>query len=121
MAEAALRARLAHARTSVKRARDLLAHPRSCRLDDCIRLLVAAQNSLESVFEEVAGGEAYSSECLAETQQLQREVRQAGVLLEHAARFGRMWLQRLQSAAGGYTIAGSPAPVAGSAYVSAVA
>ncbi|MFN7994692.1 MAG: hypothetical protein U0Q18_13880 [Bryobacteraceae bacterium] len=121
MADVDLQEHLGSARHCVKRARDLLVNPRSCHLGDCSRLLFEAQNSLGLLLEGLADGTRPSPELRPQILALHQEVRQASALLEQAAAFGRLWLARLQAASGGYTKAGSPAPLVGAGCISAVA
>jgi len=101
---------LAAAQARVGSARALLAHPRTCSLDECITLLREAQGYLEWVRDSLVGARPAPGNLRAQAQALAVEIRHAGTLLEQAVRFGRRWLERLQSSAG-YTSGGTCVPL----------
>ncbi|HLY19874.1 MAG TPA: hypothetical protein VKR61_21755 [Bryobacteraceae bacterium] len=101
---------LAAARARVAGARSLLARPRACNLDECVTLLREAQGYLEWLRDSLPRAGSARPDLRGQALALAGEIRQAGVLLEQAARFGRRWLERLQSAAG-YTAAGTCVPL----------
>jgi len=97
-------------------ARGLLAHPRDCRLDECVTQLREALGYLEWLRDNLADHSlalvVQSRRGLrAQTVAVALEIRQAGILLDQAARRGRHWLERLQ-AASGYTSDGAAVPLA---------
>ncbi len=102
---------LAAAQGRVRDACVLLAGPRTCDLDVCAKLLGEAQGNLEQLRDRLCGGAAISREWRPQALALGRDIRQAGALLEQAARFGRAWLERLRAASAGYTAAGSPTAI----------
>jgi hypothetical protein len=101
---------LAAAATRVRGARALLARPRACCLDECVTLLREAQGYLEWLRDSLGNGGPARRDLRAQAVALAGEIRQAGILLERAARGGRHWLDRLQSSAG-YTAAGACLPL----------
>jgi hypothetical protein len=104
-----LRQLLMASQSRVRRARSMLAHPRSCRLDECLSILCEAQGYLEWLRDSLP--EAPSANLRAEALVLANDIRQTGVLLERGARLGRRWLARLAASAG-YTAAGQCVPLA---------
>ena len=105
-----LRKLLIAAQSRVRRARAMLARPRSCRLDECLSVLCEAQGYLEWLRDSLPGGPP--GNLRAEALGLAGDIRQTSILLERAARLGRRWLARLAASAG-YTAAGQCVPLAG--------
>lgn len=111
-----LYALLGAAQARVRGARSMLAHPRDCRLDECVTQLREAQGYLEWLRDNLTNRSltlvVQSHHGLrAPIVALAAEIRQAGILLEQAARLGRRWLERWQ-AASGYTSDGAAVPLA---------
>ena len=102
---------LAAAQSRVCGARRLLAHPRACNPDECITLFREAQGYLEWLRDNLPPAGPAAHEVRRRATLLAGEIRQAGILLEHAARCGRRWLERLRSAPPGYTASGSALPL----------
>jgi len=102
---------LAAAQSRVTIARDLLTRPRTCNMDECVKYLREAQGSLEWLRDNLREAGTASRELREPLIALSREIRQAGALLEQAARFGRRWLERLRASSSSYTAAGGPAPI----------
>jgi|HubBroStandDraft_4_1064222.scaffolds.fasta_scaffold244065_2 hypothetical protein len=98
------------AQSRVSSARDLLARPRTCNMDECVKYLWEAQSYLERLRDNLREAGPAGRELRDPLIALGREIRQAGALLEQAARFGRRWLERLRATSSSYTAAGSPAP-----------
>ena len=111
MRERTLQEPLAGAQSRVREARGMLAHPRDCDLEACATLLREAQGDLEQLRDSLLAGGSGGRELRQQATLLGHEIRQAGALLDQAARFGRNWLERLRAASRGYTAAGSPAPI----------
>jgi hypothetical protein len=103
---------LADAQSRVNSARELLARPRTCNLDECLKYLREAQGYLEWLRDNLREAGPAGRELREPLMALGREIRQAGALLEQAARFGRRWLDRLLASGSSYTAAGGPAPLA---------
>ena len=83
--------------------------PRTCNVDECARHLLEAQTYLEGLRDKLGETGHANRELREPLFALSREIRQAGALLEQAARFGRRWLDRMRGANSGYTSAGVPA------------
>jgi hypothetical protein len=97
---------LAAAKQRVGGVRTMLQSPRSCRIDECLSLLREAQGYLEWLRDGLSGGAGQiPANWVTSMKALTLDIRQTGVLLEQAARFGRRWLERLESNLG-YTAAG---------------
>ena len=111
MRERTLPQLLAAAQSCVSSARDLLARPRTCNIDECGRRLREAQSYLEWMRDNLREAGPAGRELRGPLITLGREIRQAGALLEQAARFGRRWLERLRATSSSYTAAGGPAPL----------
>ncbi|MGA2134221.1 MAG: hypothetical protein ABSH50_18155 [Bryobacteraceae bacterium] len=94
----------------------LLARPRACCLDECITQWREAQGYLEWLRDSLAG-RATDKQLRAQIMAAAVDIRQAGILLEQAARSGRRWLDRLQTG-GGYTADGTYRPLSGSGRIS---
>ena len=109
MRERTLQQFLAAAQSRVNSARDLLMRPRTCNIDDCGRYLREAQGYLERLRDSLREAGPAGRELREPLIALGREIRQAGALLEQAARFGRRWLERLRATSSSYTAAGGPA------------
>ncbi|MGA2735975.1 MAG: hypothetical protein ABSG65_00835 [Bryobacteraceae bacterium] len=101
---------LAAAQTRVRGVAALLARPRACNPDECITLFREAQGYLEWLRDSLPPAAPVRG-LHRQASGLAGEVRQAGVLVEHAARYGRRWLERLGSAPPEYTAAGSAVPL----------
>jgi hypothetical protein len=102
---------LADAQSRVSSARGLLARPRTCNMDECLKYLREAQGYLEWLRDNLRDAGPAGLELREPLIALGREIRQAGALLEQAARFGRRWLERLLAANSSYTAAGGPPPL----------
>jgi hypothetical protein len=111
MPERTFSQRLADAQSRVSSARDLLAHPRTCNMDACLKYLREAQGCLEWLRDNQREAGPAGRELREPLISLGREIRQAGALLEQAARFGRRWMERLRATSSSYTAAGGPAPL----------
>ena len=111
MQEHDLQGLLAAAQSRVRGAQELLARPRACNPDECVTLFREAQGYLEWFRDSLphAGppGRGVRRQAIA----LAAEIRQAGVLLEQAARGGRRWLERLRWTPPEYTASGRPVPL----------
>lgn len=103
-----LKGLLAAAESRVRAARDLLARPRNCNPGECITLFREAQGYLEWFRDSLPHAGPADRDLRRQATALAGEVRQAGLLLEHAALCGRRWLERLLSAPPEYTAAGGP-------------
>jgi hypothetical protein len=101
---------LAAAQARVGSARALLAHPRTCNLDECIALLREAERYLEWVRDSMVAARPGPGNLRAQAKALAVEIRHTGTLLEQAVCCGRRWLERLQSSAG-YTCGGTCVPL----------
>src|ERR1039458_5125916 len=125
MREHDLQGLLAAAQSRVRGARALLARPRACNPDECVTLFREAQGYLEWLRDSLPRAGRWA-EGLRDTppqagpagRDLRRqatglagEIRQAGVLLEQAARLGRRWLAALRPMGPQYTASGSAVPV----------
>lgn len=86
-------------------ARGLLQRPRTCNVDECVTLLREAQGYLEWLRDSLSTAAPVHAGLRGALKDLASDARQTGVLLEQAARFGRRWLDRLQSSLD-YTEAG---------------
>jgi hypothetical protein len=102
---------LAAAHSRVSTARDLLSRPRTCNLEECAQHLQEAQKFLESMRDDLGKSGSIGREFRRPLIALSHEIRQAGALLEQAARFGRRWLERLRASTSTYTAAGGPGPL----------
>jgi hypothetical protein len=111
MRERDLEELLAAAQSRVRGARILLARPRACNLDECVTLFREAQGYLEWFRDSFPPSGAAAPGLRRTATTLAGEIRQAGVLLEQAAQFGRRWLERLRPAAPEYTASGARAPL----------
>ena len=100
---------LAAAQLRVGGTRALLARPRDCNLEECVALLREAQGYLEWLRDSLSTAPPVAGNLRAQALALLTEIRQAGVLLDRAARFGRRTIEILQSRAG-YTAAGTFPP-----------
>lgn len=95
----------------MRTARDLLTRPRTCNMDECAECLREAQGHLEGLRDNLRDAGPAGRELREPLVALGREIRQAGALVEQAARFGRRWLERLRATSSSYTAAGAPAPL----------
>ena len=111
MPEPDLRQLLAAANSRVGAARTLLARPRACNAGECITLLREAEGYLEWVRDSLPRAGPDSRNLRAQATALAVEIRQAGVLLDQAARRGRRWLGGLRSTSPEYTASGSAVPL----------
>jgi hypothetical protein len=111
MREPDLQELLAAAESRVRGARVLLAGPRTCNLDECVTLFREAQGYLEWFRDSLPRAGPPNRGLRRQATALAAEIRQAGVLLEQAARYGRRWLERLRSMAPEYTASGGRAPL----------
>jgi hypothetical protein len=111
MREHDLQGLLAAAQSRVRGVRALLARPRVCNLDECVTLFREAQGYLEWLRDRLPQAGPASRDLRPQASTLAGEIRQAGVLLEQAARYGRRWLERLRSISPEYTASGSAAPL----------
>jgi hypothetical protein len=111
MRELTLPELLAAAQSRVSSACELLARPRTCNIDECADCLREAQRYLEGMRDSLRDAGPAGRELRAPLIALGREIRQAGALLEQAARIGRRWLDRLRPTSSSYTAAGGPAPL----------
>ena len=118
MREHDLQGLLAAAQSRVRGARALLARPRVCNLDACVTLFREAQGYLEWLRDRLPQTGPASRDLRAQATTLAGEIRQAGVLLEQAARYGRRWLERLASISPEYTASGSEVPLQISGHIS---
>jgi len=110
MRERDLQGLLAAAQSRVDGARALLARPRACNPDECITLFREAQGYLGWFRDDLLEAKRPNPDLRRQATGLAVEIRQAGVLIEQAAKFGRRWLERLRSMAPEYTAYGSTAP-----------
>jgi hypothetical protein len=111
MREHDLQGLLAAAQSRVRGARALLARPRACNPDECVTLFREAQGYLEWLRDSLPQAGPAGRDLRRQATGLAGEIRQAGVLLEQAARLGRRWLAGLRSMAPEYTASGSAVPV----------
>jgi hypothetical protein len=111
MPERDLQGLLAAAQLRVRGAQALLARPRACNLEECVTLFREAQGYLEWLRDSLPQAGPANRDLRRQATTLAGEIRQAGVLLEQAARFGRRWLERLRSMAPEYTASGSAVPL----------
>ncbi|MGA2589490.1 MAG: hypothetical protein ABSH32_06225 [Bryobacteraceae bacterium] len=111
MREHDLQGLLAAAQSRVRGARALLARPRACNLDECVTLFREAQGYLEWLRDRLPQAGPASRDLRPHATTLAGEIRQAGVLIEQAARYGRRWLERLRSISPEYTASGSAVPL----------
>jgi len=111
MREHDLQGLLAAAQSRVRGARALLARPRTCNLDECVTLFREAQGYLEWLRDRLPQIVPASRDLRAQATTLIGEIRQAGVLLDQAAHYGRRWLERLGSRSPEYTASGSAVPL----------
>jgi hypothetical protein len=118
MRERTLPQLLADAQSRVSSARDLLVCPRTCNLDECLKYLREAQGCLEWLRDNQREAGPAGRELREPLIALSREIRQAGALLEQAARFGRRFLERLRATSSSYTAAGGPAALPARGHVS---
>jgi hypothetical protein len=102
---------LAAAQSRVSGARILLSRPRACDPNECVALFREAQGYIEWLRDSLAGAVPANPELRRLAANLALEVRQAGVLAEHAARHGRRWLERFGSVPPEYTAAGGAVPL----------
>jgi len=102
---------LESAELRVRGARALLARPRVCNLEACVTLFREAQGYLEWVRDSLPEAGYAGGGLRRQAIDLAGEIRQTGVLLDHAERFGRRWLERLRSMSSGYTVAGVRDPL----------
>ena len=109
---------LADAQSRVSSARDLLTRPCTCNMDDCLKYLREAQGYLEWLRDNLREAGPAGRELREPLIALGREIRQAGALLEQAARFGRRWLESLRATSSSYTAAGGPAPLPSRGHIS---
>jgi hypothetical protein len=109
---------LADAQSRVSSARDLLTRPRTCNMDECLKYLREAQGYLEWLRDNLREAGPAGRELREPLIALGREIRQAGALLEQAARFGRRWLESLRATSSSYTAAGGPAPLPSRGHIS---
>jgi len=101
---------LAAAQARVRGVRARLARPRTCNPDECVTLLREAQGYLEWLRDSLAGA-APHGQLRVQAVALCREISEAGILLERAARFGHRWLENLRVRHCGYTGASQPGPL----------
>lgn len=111
MREHELNALLAAAQARVRGMRALLARPLACNLDECVTLCREAHGYLEWLRDSLVKAGPASRTLGPRANALAGEIRQAGILLEQAARCGRRWLERLRSMSPEYTASGIPAPL----------
>jgi hypothetical protein len=111
MPEPDLQKLLAAAQSRVGGARALLARPRACNVEECAALFCEAQGYLESVRDSLAHAGPASRYLRRQAAILDGEIRQAGVLLEQAARCGRRWLKGMRRIAPEYTASGAAVPL----------
>jgi len=111
MREHDLQGLLAAAQSRVRSARALLARPRACHPDECVTLFREAQGYLEWFRDSLPQAGPPARDSRRQAIVLAGEIRQAGVLMEQAARRGRRWLERLQPAPPEYTASGNRAPL----------
>jgi hypothetical protein len=111
MREPDLQRLLAAAQSRVRGARALLARPRACNVDECVTLFREAQGYLEWLRDSLSQAEPAGRDLRGQATVLAGEIRQAGVLLEHAARFGRRWLEGRRPMDPEYTASGRRAPL----------
>ncbi len=102
---------LAAAQSRVRGARAMLARPRTCNLDECVTLFREAQGYVEWFRDSLPQAGPAPRGLRRQATVLAGEIRQAGVLLEQAARSSRRWLERLRSAGPAYTASGSRTPL----------
>lgn len=118
MREQELPGLLAMARARVRDARTLLARPRSCNLDECVTLFREAQGYLEWLRDSLIHLPPAQAGLRGEAAALAGEIRQAGVLLDRAARLGSRWLAGWRPVAPEYTPSGRAKPLHLSGHVS---
>jgi|HubBroStandDraft_1064217.scaffolds.fasta_scaffold00235_6 hypothetical protein len=111
MQEPDLQGLLAAARSRVRGARVLLARPRACHPDECVTLFREAHGYLEWFRDSLPFAQPSNRDLRRQATSLAGEIRQAAVLLEQAARYGRRWLEGRRSAAPEYTAAGARVPI----------
>lgn len=111
MAESDLQKLLTSAQSCVGGARALLARPRVCNIDECAALFGEAQGYLESARDSLAQAGPGNRHLRRQAAMLNAEIREAGVLLEQAARYGRRWLKGLRRVAPEYTASGAAVPL----------
>ena len=111
MRERDLQGLLAAAQSRVTGARALLARPRACNADECVTLFREAQGYLEWLRDSLPQAGPVGRDLRRQAIGLAGEIRQAGVLLDQAARLGVRWLAGLRSMAREYTPSGSAVPV----------
>jgi hypothetical protein len=102
---------LAAAQSRVRGACALLARPRACHLEECVTLFRETQGYLEWLRDNLSHAGPPGRDLRRQATALAGEMRQAGILLELAARSGRRWLERLRSMSPEYTAAGSRVPL----------
>jgi hypothetical protein len=102
---------LAAAQARVRAACALLARPRACNLDECVTLFREAQGYLEWLRDSLSHAGPAGRGLRHQATTLAGETRQAGILLDQAARFGRRWLERLRSISPEYTASGGRIPL----------
>jgi hypothetical protein len=110
MLEHDLRGLLTAAQGRVRGARALLARPRACNPDECVTLFREAQGYLEWLRDNLPQAGPAGRDLRRQAATLAGEIRQAGVLIEQAARFGRRWLERVRSSPPEYTASGNRVP-----------
>jgi hypothetical protein len=111
MRERDLQGLLAAARLRVHGACALLARPRACNPDECVTLFREAHGYLEWFRDNFLQSGRPNPDLRRQATTLAVEIRQAGVLIEQAARFGRRWLERRRCMSPEYTASGRTAPV----------
>lgn len=102
---------LAAAQSRVRGARAMLARPRACNPDECLALFREAQGYLEWFRDSLPKAGASNRALRHQAIALAAEIRQAGVLLEPAARCGRRWLERIGTRSPEYTASGDTVPL----------
>ncbi|HXM42067.1 MAG TPA: hypothetical protein VN924_12495 [Bryobacteraceae bacterium] len=102
---------LAAAQSRVAGARILLSRPRACDPNECVALFREAQGYLEWLRDSFAGAAPANPDLRRRAANLALDVRQAGILAEHAARHGRRWLERFGSMPPEYTAGGGAVPL----------
>ena len=100
---------LTAAQTRVCAARTLLTQPRTCNIEECTTLFREAQGYLEWLRDRLAAAAPAGQDLRRQAALLAGEIRQAAVLIDNAARYGRQWLGRLRSPE--YNHSGGPVPL----------
>jgi hypothetical protein len=102
---------MAAAQSRVRSALILLARPRACNPEECVTLFREAQGYLEWFRDSLLEAGRPNPDLRRQATILAVEIRQAGVLIEQAARFGRRWLERRRCMSPEYTAAGRNVPL----------